>query len=131
MFFEGGLRELTESQIAFALAPFAKQDDDIEKCVRRARQAAENSTWIEREAAQVSGTSPNNLKDVGNTLINHMEITGLFDVRSGPKRLILPISQRERAERILANVRQDLIPYANDEARYQTAYGGPLMGDID
>ncbi len=126
LFLQEGFEEVTQNEIAYCLVPFAKNSNDLEKCADLVREFRENSNRIISNAVESSGTTEDNLRNIGNTVVNQLEYTGYFLEKQDIKSLRIKPESTEIARSVLNRLRSGLIQDPNDVASFQKRYGTGL-----
>jgi len=123
LFLDKDLQEITQEEIGFCLVPFAKSNADLDKCHDLINKYRENPEEVIEAAKQESGTTEDNLKNIGNTVVNQLEYTGWFEGRDDIKSLTIKPNGKEKAQEFLSNLRTGLIGNPEDTATFQMRYG--------
>lgn len=126
LFIEKDIDELTQNEIAFCLLPYAKKDTDIDKCYSLIEEYRKDPEPVVRTATADSGTTEDNLRNIGNTIVNQLEYTGLFIEREDIKSLKLKGGGKEKTEGLLSEARSGFIADPENEALFQMRYGSGL-----
>lgn len=126
LFTDKNMEEITQEEIAFCLVPYAKTIEDLPKCVELIRRFRDNPEGIIEKAVRDSGTTEDNLRNIGNTIVNQLEYTGFFEERTDIKSLRIKHEMKEKAKAILRSLRKGLIQNPEDEATFQMRYGSGL-----
>lgn len=120
------LDELTQEEIAFCLVPYAKNTSDTDKCYELIKQFRNNPQEIISKAEQDSGTTEDNLRNIGNTFVNQLEYTGYFEERTDLKSLRIKQDLKEKVKYDLSQLRDSFIQNPEDASTFQMRYGSGL-----
>jgi hypothetical protein len=128
---EKKLEEITQDEIAFCLVALAKSDNDIEKCYEFLLEYRKNPGAIISTAISISGTTEDNLRNIGNTFINQLEYTGWFMNGDDLKSLKIKPEKIENVKKALEDSKQGLIQNPEDQVTFQMRYGSGLTVSKD
>jgi hypothetical protein len=131
LFLEKNFTVISQDEIAFCLVPFAKTAADLDSCSELIHNFRVNQQPVIRRATRSSETTEDNLKNIGNTVVNQFEYTGLFIEQEDSKSLELKPGMREKASGIISGLRTSLIQNPNDEVLFQKRYGCGLLKSKD
>lgn len=131
LFIEKGFSEITQDEIAFCLVPFCESDRDIEKAVELINEFRESPESVTEKAVERAQTSEDNLRNIGNTFVNQLEITGFFIERDELKSLSVKHDKKDEISDYLSNMRQSFIQDPSDSATFQMRYGSGIKKSKD
>ncbi len=131
LFLEEGYSEITQDEIAFCLVPFAKRDGDIKSCASLIQKNRINPDLSISSAVKSSGTTEDNLRNIGNTIVNQLEYSGFFKEQDEIRKLELKDNKRRDAEKFLQERRKTLIQDPTNTASFQRKYGIGLSKSKD
>lgn len=123
---EKNIEEITQDEIAFCLVPYAKNNNDIDKCFELIKQYRINPQKIVESAEADSGTTEDNLRNIGNTMVNQLEYTGYFEERTDIKSLRIKQGMHSKVVDDLEQYRGSLIQNPEDAPTFQMRYGSGL-----
>ncbi len=126
LFTEKNLEEITQEEIAFCLVPYAKTAADLDKCHQLIMKFRSQPAGIISQAVNDSGTTEDNLRNIGNTIVNQFEYTGYFEERTDIKSLRIKPEMKQKAKSDLTHLREGLIQNPEDAATFLMRYGSGL-----
>jgi hypothetical protein len=126
LFLEKNFQEITQDEIAYCLVPFAKKDSDLNDCAERIKEYRKEPEAITILAVKKSGTTSDNLKNIGNTVVNQLEYTGYFSETEDIKSLIFDTRKFVDAKDLLNTLRTSLLQNPENEPLFQRRFGTGL-----
>jgi hypothetical protein len=123
---EKNIEEITQDEIAFCLVPYAKTNGDLSKCAEIIKQFRIHTKEMIKSAVLDSGTSEDNLRNIGNTVVNQLEYTGYFEERTEIKSLRIKQGMLNKVSKVLEQQRDSLIQNPDDAPTFQMRYGSGL-----
>jgi len=131
LFIEKNFLEITQDEIAFCLIPFCKTDKDFDLAAELINNFRKSPDTLIEKAVNKSGTSQDNLRNIGNTFINQLEITGFFEERAELKSLLIKPDKKEEITNYLDSLRKTFIQDPSDAVTYQMRYGSGIKKSKD
>lgn len=131
LFAEKSLDEITQDEIAFCAVARAKKDNDLDniyQLIQTYRRAPER---VIQESLSLSGASEDNLRNIGNTVVNQLEYTGLFQENNEIRGLRIKPDKKDLLDELLSNSKASLISNPEDFATFQMRYGSGLSKSKD
>lgn len=131
LFLNKEFTEITQDEIGFCLVPFAKRNSNLDECAELIREFREKPERIIKKAVEISETSSDNLRNIGNTAVNQFLITGFFNEGDETKSLILTQDGKQKSVSFLKKLRKNLISYNGDDVEFQKRYGTGIFKTKD
>lgn len=131
MLLETEIMEITQQEIGFCLAPFAKKMKDVNLCAGKVIEFRQDEDKVIREALKTTGRDKTYLKDLGNTIVNQFEYSGYFEEDPDIKSLKIRQNKISEIKSFLAERRKTLLQNPDDKAKFQRRYGSGIAKGKD
>lgn len=131
LFLERNVERLTQDEIAFCLVPYAINDSCQDICLAKIHDFRTNRSDLIKQAVVDSGTTEDNLRNIGNTAVNNFEYSGYFIEQEDIKSLEIKPSKIQEANDFLSSLRKSMIQNPEDAQTFQKHYGTGLKKSKD